>query len=224
MTETTQFTIGTQARCSDGDCGTVSRVVVNPVAKAVTHIVVEPKALADPSRLVPLTLVTEATPELVTLNCTLEAFGTLPPAEETRFLPGTPEYAGYGYAPGQLLSWPYYSLLMDGRGLGAGGVGLSEDFAAPVTYDKVPLGEVAVQRGEHVHATDGEIGKVQGLVMDAGDHHVTHVLLQEGHLWGRKDVAVPISAVATVDDEGIKLSVDKQQVQDLPPVDISEFS
>jgi hypothetical protein len=26
--------------------------------------------------------------------------------------------------------------------------------------------------------------------------HVTHVLLQEGHLWGRKEVAIPITAVA----------------------------
>ena len=48
---------------------------------------------------------------------------------------------------------------------------------------------------------------------------MTHVLLQEGHLWGRKEVAIPISAVTQVDD-GIRLSVTKQQVQDLPPVDI----
>jgi len=45
------------------------------------------------------------------------------------------------------------------------------------------------------------------------------VLLQEGHLWGRKEVAIPISAVAGVED-GIRLSLTKQEVQDLPPVDI----
>jgi hypothetical protein len=49
-----------------------------------------------------------------------------------------------------------------------------------------PLNEVEVRRGEHVHATDGDIGRVQGLVIDPSDHHVTHVLLQEGHLWGRR--------------------------------------
>jgi hypothetical protein len=48
---------------------------------------------------------------------------------------------------------------------------------------------------------------------------VTHVLLQEGHLWGSKDVAIPIRAVTGVDD-GIGLNITKQQVQDLPPVDI----
>ena len=46
-----------------------------------------------------------------------------------------------------------------------------------------------------VHATDGEIGKVEGLVVEPAHGHVTHVLLQEGHLWGRKEVAIPIGAV-----------------------------
>jgi sporulation protein YlmC with PRC-barrel domain len=70
-----------------------------------------------------------------------------------------------------------------------------------------------------VHATDGDIGRVEGLVIDPRNHHVTHVLLQEGHLWGRKEVAIPISAVATVDD-GIRLNIPKGDVQDLPPVDV----
>ena len=48
---------------------------------------------------------------------------------------------------------------------------------------------------------------------------MTHVLLQEGHLWGRKDVAIPISAVTGVQD-GIRLSITKQQAENLPPVDI----
>ena len=88
-----------------------------------------------------------------------------------------------------------------------------------VTYDAVPAGEVAVRRGERVHATDGDIGQVEGLVIDPRNHHVTHVLLQEGHLWGRKEVAIPISAVTGVDDR-IRLNIAKQEVQDLPPVDI----
>jgi sporulation protein YlmC with PRC-barrel domain len=101
-----------------------------------------------------------------------------------------------------------------------GGLGMGlESVPQAVIYDKVPLDEVEVRRGEPVHAADGEIGRVQGLVIDASDHHVTHVLLQEGHLWGRKEVAIPITAVTGIDD-GIRLSITKQQVQDLPPVDV----
>jgi hypothetical protein len=32
--------------------------------------------------------------------------------------------------------------------------------------------------GDHVHATDGGIGQVQGLVIDSGSHQITYVLLQ----------------------------------------------
>ena len=76
-----------------------------------------------------------------------------------------------------------------------------------------------MRRGDHVHATDGAIGKVQGLVIDRADHHVTHVLLQEGHLWGRKQVAIPIGAVASVDN-GVRLTLTKDDVRDLPPIDL----
>jgi sporulation protein YlmC with PRC-barrel domain len=220
MAETTQFTIGADVSCTDGICGEVRRVVVDPVARAVTHLVVEPKHRQGLGRLVPLDLVDAADGE-IRLRCTMAEFDKLGPAEETEFLPGTGAYADYG--PGQVLSWPYYELgglamvggmgIDGGLGLGGGNVPLT------ITHDKVPLGEVAVRRGQQVHATDGDIGQVQGLVMDPRDHHVTHVLLQEGHLWGRKEVAIPISAVAKVDD-GIRLSITKQEVQDLPPVDI----
>jgi sporulation protein YlmC with PRC-barrel domain len=211
MTEPVQFTIGAEVSCTDGACGKVSRVVVDPVACAVTHLVVEPKPWDVLGRLVPLGLV-DAGPDGIRLGCTMAEFGELEAAEETQFLPGSIGYGAYGRE--QAISWPYYGL-----GLG-GGLGLGvETIPQAVTYDKIPLDEVEVRRGDRVHATDGEIGRVQGLVIDPRDRHVTHVLLQEGHLWDRKEVAIPISAVTGIDD-GIRLSIAKQQVQDLPPVDV----
>ena len=84
-----------------------------------------------------------------------------------------------------------------------------------VTWDTLPFGAMAVRRGEHVHATDGDIGQVQGLVIDSGSHQVTHVLLQEGHVFGRKVVAIPIGVVTDVGEDGIQLNITKQQVKDL---------
>ena len=219
MADTNEFTIGADVSCTEGDCGKVLRVVVDPIARAVTHLVahlvVEPKHRQGLGRLVPLDLVDATTGE-IRLRCTMAEFEQLDSAEETQFIPGSSGYAAYG--PGQVVSWPYYSL-----GSGTGTVaGMDAEMAGvsqTVTYDKVPLGEVEVRRGEHVHATDGDIGRVQGLVIDPADQHVTHVLLQEGHLWGRREVAIPISAVTNIED-GIQLNITKQDVQDLPPVDI----
>ena len=70
--------------------------------------------------------------------------------------------------------------------------------------------------GGHVHATDGNIGQIQGLVIDSGSHHITHVFLQEGHVFGGKVVAIPISAVTGVNESGIQLSITRQQMKDLP--------
>jgi sporulation protein YlmC with PRC-barrel domain len=208
MPETTEFTIGAEASCTDGPCGTVIRVVLDPVAEELTHLAIEPTHRQGLARLVPLSLVDTSTGE-IQLRCTIAEFEKLDSAEETQFLPGTAGYAAYG--PQQVLSWPYFGLG------GLGGMEL-ESASQTVTYDTVPLGEVAVRRGERVHATDGEIGAVQGLVIDPRSHHITHVLLQEGHLWGRKEVAIPISAVTSTAD-GIQLKFTKQEVQDLPSID-----
>lgn len=224
MTETTQFTIGAEASCSDGVCGEVTRVVVDPVAETLTHLVVEPKHQQGAGRLVPLDLLDTASSE-VRLQCTLADFDKLDAADETHFLPSNRGYGGYGR--GQALTLPYYGLgsgMGMGMGAGASGLGMTAGMGRgnldqPVTTDLVPSGEVSVHRGDRVTTIDGEIGRVQGLVIARGDHQVTHVLLQEGHLFGRKDVAIPISAVTTVDD-GIQLNINKQQVKDLPAIDI----
>jgi len=198
------FTIRARATCRDGECGEVICVVIDPVARKVTHLVVEPAHRQGLGRLVPLELV-ESSSDGVVLRCTMNEFEQLEFAEETDFLPRTIGYQGYN--PANVLPLPYY-------GLNTVGV------TPPVTYDKLPLGEVSVRRNVPVHAMDGEIGKVQGIVIDPSDHHVTHVLLQEGHLWGREEVAIPVSAVIDFGSE-IRLSITKQNVRDLPPVDIA---
>ena len=88
MAEKTQFTIGADVSCTDGVCGEVSRVVIDPVARAVTHLVVEPKHRQGLGRLVPLDLVDVTTGE-VRLGCTVAEFDKLDHAEETQFVPGS---------------------------------------------------------------------------------------------------------------------------------------
>src|SRR3954447_15340529 len=97
----TKFTIGVDVSCSDGICGEVLRVVVDPVARRVTHLVVEPKHRQGLGRLVPLDLV-DATSEHLLLRCTLAEFEQLDDAEETDFM--LDMGGNEGYAAGQVLS------------------------------------------------------------------------------------------------------------------------
>jgi len=216
----TEFVIGSDVACTDGACGQLSSVVVDPVALVLTHLVVESKHGRGLGHLVPIELAT-VVDTAIALNCTSAEFDALEAAHETKFIPGVSGL--WSYPAGRIVSWPYYPLggaetdptdradVETSNGLQAG----------PQTYltDRVPPGDVEVRRGDHVHATDGAIGNVQGLVIDRADHHVTHVLLQEGHLWGRKQVAIPIGAVASVDN-GVRLTLTKDDVRDLPPIDL----
>jgi hypothetical protein len=82
----------------------------------------------------------------------------------------------------------------------------------------VPPSEVSVCRGEPVGAADGDIGRVQGVVIDRASYQVTHVLLREERLRGRRNVAIPISAAAGIEDNGVRLRITRREVQDLPLV------
>ena len=209
-----EFTLGARANCSDGFCGVVSRTILDPVARTVTHLAIGPRHGAG-GRLVPIDLV-EATAGEIRLRCTLEEFSRLDPAEETELVEG-----GYGGGYGQADAVQGYgnvgSMGVGGSATGMG-IGMGLGHGTPVVVEHaVPLGETEVERHESVHAVDGQIGQVEGFVMDPVDHKVTHVLLKEGHLWGRKQVAIPVSAVASV-DAGIRLNITKKQVEDLPPL------
>jgi hypothetical protein len=168
-------------------------------------------------RLVPIDLV-DATAEEIRLRCRAAEFDVLEEAEERHFLPEAGEEMGYG--AGQALAWPYYGLGGGMGGMGMGGMGMANT-PQVIIDDRVPAGEVEVRRGEHVHAADGNIGRVQGLVIDPKDHHVTHVLLEEGHLWGKKEIVIPIGAVKDVATDGVRLNLTRDEVRDLPPVDLA---
>ncbi|MDQ2895429.1 MAG: universal stress protein, partial [Actinomycetota bacterium] len=164
----TVFTIGSEVSCVDGPCGELRRVVIDPVRRELTHLVVEAPHRAGSGHLVPIGLV-DATAGAVALRCTRAELAVLEEAQETRFLPGAS--AKWGYRQNQMLSWPYYGLGLGGpEGLGMAG-------PQALMFDRVPPGEVEVRRGDSVYATDGPIGRVQGLVIDPADHQVTHVLL-----------------------------------------------
>jgi len=194
VADKTEFTIGTRARCSDGPVGKVIRIVIDLTTRTVTHLAVELKHQYGPARLVPLDLV-DTTGSEIRLRCTLAEFGDLDTAEEYQIVDdiGTADLGPADLAAPQALI---------------------PTVVVPVD-DVVPPGETELQGGEYVQAIDGEIGQVRGVIIDRGDRRVTHVLLKEGHPWGRKEVAIPASAITDVTD-GIVLNLTRKQVEDLP--------
>ena len=126
------------------------------------------------------------------------------------------DYAG-GYGPDAVGGYGDVGSMGVGGSASGMGIGMGLGHGPPiVASDNVPEGESEVARHEPVHAVDGEVGQLNGFAVDSADHRVTHVLLREGHLWGRREVAIPVSAVVSMEN-GISLNLTKKQVEELPP-------
>jgi hypothetical protein len=204
--------IGSETRCA-GDTmpGEVKSVVVDRGTRTATHLVVEPRHRSGLARLVPLDHV-DATGGTIQLRYTEAEFKDLSAAEETvaEIIPGPgpveviPEgWRGADDEPG----WDGSQSPPVRGGMAAGTVDLVPGL--------LPATEEEERRGDHVHATDGDIGELRALSVDPGSFRVTHVrvALKEG-LWRHKEVAIPAGDVTGFGD-GINLSITKQQVQDL---------
>jgi uncharacterized protein YrrD len=190
------FTIGGHVDATDGRCGSLIRVIVDPTTESLTHLAVQPGHHAERTRLVPADLVAGIEDQVIRLSCTTKQFEQLDAAENIELLSSA-------------------DLISTQQGIG---IALpTGHHSKPRLSDVVPTGEVAVRHGDAVHCKDGWIGSVDGLVIDPGSAHVTHVILQEGHLWGSKHVAIPIGAANRVENE-IRVDLTKKEIEALPPV------
>lgn len=204
--------IGGEARCAgDAMPCDVKSVVVDRGSRTVTHLVVEPRDREGLARLVPLDHV-DAAAGPIRLRYTEAEFKDLSAAEETLadILPGPgpveviPEgWRGADDEP----PWDGAQGPPVRGGLTAGTVDLVPGL--------VPSTEEEEHRGDHVHATDGDVGELRALCIDPDSHRVTRVRvrLREG-LLRHKEVAIPADKIDGFGD-GINLSITKQQVQDL---------
>ncbi len=89
----TLFAIGARAPCRAGDYGEFICVVIDPVTREVTHLVVEPTHRQKLGRLVPVGSSNDGV-----LRCSMNEFEQLEFAEETDFGPLPIGYLGYNLA------------------------------------------------------------------------------------------------------------------------------
>lgn len=213
-----KYEIGSPVRCHAERCGELTCVVVDPVAERLTHLIVVTRD-GTPGRLVPVEMA-RADAGGVTLACTRAEFDQLEPSLTTHFLSPSGVEERYGYQEGEVVHWPFYGLVPPGSAMG---LGTAEPLGSErlEIEDKVPAGEVRIRRGERVLASDGPIGHVRGLVVDPATESVTHVLLDEGHLWGHKRVAIPVGAVEGIGGDGVTVALTKHQIKDLPSVEVA---
>jgi uncharacterized membrane protein/sporulation protein YlmC with PRC-barrel domain len=198
--------ISAKVECADGTCGESVTVIVNPVTRKVTHVVVQDQSLSPSNqRLVPMDQVLETTSDLVRLRCTQDELAAMVPFVETHFIKSEPAPVDY--------SADYVTYILP-YALPA------EPTYIPVEEERIPLGHLAVRRGTIVEATDGYVGRVGELLVDPEGEQITHLVLQEGHLWGKKEITLPLAAIDHVSEDTVYLKLDKQSVELLPVIPV----
>ena len=204
--------LGCPVRCSDGDFGELADVVIDPTTRRVTHLVVQPHDGAAKAVLVPVERARSAdTPNAaITLDGTIAEISRLEAVRESAYLrlgEFPVEDPAWDLGIQKVLAMPYYQDLG-----GVSGVTAAYDEHITLIYDRVPKGEVELRRASAVRSSDGHhLGHVDGFVVD-DDEHITHLVLERGHLWGKREIAIPIGAIAAIETDSALLSLTKDQV------------
>jgi sporulation protein YlmC with PRC-barrel domain len=214
--------LGRTVRCGDDVLGELADVVIDPVEKRVTHLVVQPDQLKGPARLVPVELAEDGGQAQagIALRCTAEELGGFPTVQEFAYLrlgEFPVDDPDWDVGVQDVLAMPYY----DAAGLGAYPGDLDPN--AGITYDRVPKGEVEIRRSSAVTSAEGHhLGHVDGFLVD--NEHITHFVLERGHLWGRREVTIPIGAISKVETDTVTLGLSKDEVAALPATHVRRWA
>lgn len=200
-----EIPLGVDVECSNGRAGRTSHVIIDPVQRNVTHVVVtDDEPVVPHSWLVPLDKVAATGHDSIKLACSLEELASMEPFTDVEFLESDISAADYP-ADAVYLS-PYVTPLRT-------------DYVALET-ERIPQGELAYRRGAKIEATDGHVGVLGEFLIDPDSGHVSHLVLKEGHLWGRREITVPLDAVDRSSEEKIFLKLSREEIESLPAIPV----
>jgi len=199
--------------CQDGEAGRVTDVVVDPAARAVTHVVVREDELTGREFLVPLDRVAETSREVVKLSCTRAELAEFPEFTATHYVAASSPEAQPVIAQWQMdmatYAYGYEPIYVPT---------ISPDEQVPIVEERVPAGKVAFDRGAHIQtADDQEVGDVTSFVIGS-DGKIGHFVLRMGALGDEREVTLPLSAVDHRTPDGARLRLTKAQVEQVPSV------
>jgi sporulation protein YlmC with PRC-barrel domain len=189
--------------CHGDLIGTSRAVILDPLTYKVTHLVVSPDKDSNlGKRLIPISWIGQCSPSDIELTCSLDQFDLADHFIETKSSSEMQHLLGYssiGYP-----AWPGVPLLN----------------IPLVLHKRVPKGEVAVHHETEVVARDGSVGNLDELTVSIPTYHITQLILRNGLLWGRKEIAVPVEDIDQFADDGtVHLKLDKDEVSQFPAVE-----
>jgi sporulation protein YlmC with PRC-barrel domain len=220
--------LGSAVRCTDGLYGELADVIIDPIKRRVTHLVVQPHHRHDLARLVPIERARPgaAADTEISLDYAIAEISALEPLQKAAYLRlGEVPVEDPDWEVGieDVLALPYYESFAPG-GLGLTTAPFAVDDHVTEIYDRVPKDKIEIRRASAVISSDEHrLGHVDGFVVDSGEL-ITHLVLEHGHLWGKQEITIPINAVANITTDEVTLSLSKDQVAELTSVPVHRWA
>lgn len=209
--EKMKLELGTSIRCADGATRELVDVVIDSSSSRVTHLVIRPAQHAEDARLVPISLASRAEDgeSEISLNCgaaDLERFDPVHKFEILRAGERPNEDPKWDVGVEDIVVAPNYAPTAFGD------YGGSLDSDVTISYDRVPKGEIELRHASSVYSADGHhLGSVDAVVVD-DDDRLTHLLLERGHLWWKREVALPAEAISKFESDMLTLGLTKREL------------
>lgn len=208
-----ELRLGQPVHSTDGLFGEVADIVIDPLERKVTHLVVEPHKQHRQARLVPMWLIS-IEPDVVKVALTTDFLRQLQRVACNDFLRGgeQPDVGDeWEIGTQDVIALPYWEADADFRSF------MKRD-AAEVSYDRIPKGDCEIRRCSEVTTSDYQVvGHVEGFL--AEDDYLVAVIVQTGLPGFRHAVVVPMSLVAKVFNDEVLLALDKDSFSALPRSD-----
>jgi len=209
--EKIKLELGTLIRCADGATRELVDVVIDSSSSRVTHLVIRPAQHAEDARLVPISLASRAEDgeSEISLNCgaaDLERFDPVHKFEILRAGERPNEDPKWDVGVEDIVVAPNYAPTAFGD------YGGSLDSDVTISYDRVPKGEIELRHASSVYSADGHnLGSVDAVVVD-DDDRLTHLLLERGHLWWKREVALPADSISKFESDMLTLGLTKREL------------
>lgn len=208
----------------DKHVGHIERVVIDPVTKEVTHVVIEHGIILTNDKVLPVQLVASATDERVTLKPDITNLDEIPDFQQTHYI-GVNERERqamaypteghatpfYGYAPFGTAFYDFPGYI----GPAAGGPIPNHDYAR-TTREQIPENTTALREGAKVFSSDDQhVGEVERLFIDEGSKKATHLVISQG-LFLKSHKLIPINWVKRIMEDSVYLGVQAHTLEELP--------
>ena len=192
--------LNAKVTCLDGPSGQSHYLVLNPTNEEITHIVVgDDNSSSDREYLVSIDRIVESTPESLQVNCSCESLAKMPIFKQEEFIVSDLNGINGSFT----MLWPY-----------------ATPEANYITFENehIPANELTFRRGSSVEATDGHAGHVDEFLINPINNTITHIILRDGHLWGQKNITIPLSQINRIEEDKVWLKLDKQSIAALPAI------